>query len=367
MDVLATTDFPDWRTKNVVQSDGKGSLLMIPREGGSMVRLYVDLGEVDAATDVRSTSVDRLTSIANDILHPYSIDVKSVAWSSVYEVGQRLTDRFDDGSDDEPGRSPRVFIAGDACHTHSAKAGQGMNVSMQDAFNLGWKLAAVLEGRSDAALLDTYSAERQSVAQDLIDFDRFWSAFIAKPTTDPTHPERGGVTAEQMRTEFARQGRYTAGLATRYRPSALTASGDHQMLAHGFEIGTRFHSAPVVRVADGKHLELGHAHRADGRWRLYAFGDATGAGLIDLAAWLSDSPDSPVRGDSLREVAIWITPSTCTRSSRAITMPSISAGSPRSSSRTPGRWPCRTGRRYGRWMPHATSSRRAASAERERS
>ena len=47
-------------------------------------------------------------------------------------------------------RLPRVFIAGDACHTHSAKAGQGMNVSMQDAFNLGWKLAAVLDGRADA-------------------------------------------------------------------------------------------------------------------------------------------------------------------------------------------------------------------------
>src|SRR5690606_24470443 len=48
MDVLATTDFPDWRTKNVVQSAGKGSLLMIPREGGNMVRCYVDLGEVAA-------------------------------------------------------------------------------------------------------------------------------------------------------------------------------------------------------------------------------------------------------------------------------------------------------------------------------
>lgn len=295
MDVLATTDFPDWRTKNVVQSAGKGSLLMIPREGGNMVRLYVDLGEVDAAADVRSTTVEQLTVVANDILHPYSIDVKSVAWSSVYEVGQRLTDRFDDGSDDEPDRAPRVFIAGDACHTHSAKAGQGMNVSMQDAFNLGWKLAAVLQGRSDAALLGTYSAERQSVAQDLIDFDRFWSAFIAQPTTDPAHPERGGVTAEQMRDEFARQGRYTAGLATKYQPSVLTGSGEYQSLAQGFELGTRFHSAPVVRVADGKHMELGHAHRADGRWRLYAFGDATGAGLIDLAAWLSDSPASPLR------------------------------------------------------------------------
>ena len=295
MDVLATTDFPDWRTKNVVQSAGKGSLLMIPREGGNMVRLYVDLGEMDAGSDFRSTSVDQLTAIANGILHPYSIDVKSVAWSSVYEVGQRLTDRFDDGSDDEPDREPRVFIAGDACHTHSAKAGQGMNVSMQDAFNLGWKLAAVLEGRSDAALLATYSAERQSVAKDLIDFDRFWSAFIAQPTTDPAHPERGGVTAEQMRAEFERQGRYTAGLATKYRPSALTGSDEHQDLARGFEIGTRFHSAPVVRVADGKHLELGHAHRADGRWRLYVFGDESGEGLIELATWLTDSPGSPAR------------------------------------------------------------------------
>ena len=88
---------------------------------------------------------------------------------------------------------PRVFIAGDACHTHSAKAGQGMNVSMQDAFNLGWKLAAVLQGRSDPALLATYSAERQPVARELIDFDREWSAMLAAPPRDPEHPERGGV------------------------------------------------------------------------------------------------------------------------------------------------------------------------------
>jgi len=149
MDVLATTNFPDWRTKNVVQSAGKGSLLMIPREGGNMVRCYVDLGEVAAGDEqVRRTTVDRLIDVANSILHPYTIDVQEVAWSSVYEVGQRITDQFDDVPAEErvERRTPRVFIAGDACHTHSAKAGQGMNVSMQDAFNLGWKLAAVLGG-----------------------------------------------------------------------------------------------------------------------------------------------------------------------------------------------------------------------------
>lgn len=295
MDVLANTDFPDWRTKNVIQSAGKGSLLMIPREGGNLVRLYVDLGEVPAGNqEIRKTGVEQLTAVANSILHPYSIDVRSVAWSSVYEVGQRVTDRFDDVPDgDTTGRLPHVFIAGDACHTHSAKAGQGMNVSMMDTFNLGWKLAAVLRGWSDASLLHSYSAERQTVAQNLIDFDREWSAFIAQPTVDPEHPELGGVTPEEMRDQFARQGRYTAGLATRYTRSALTGGDEYQSLATGFEIGTRFHSAPVVRVADARRLELGHAHRADGRWRIYAFGDAGGSALLEFAHWLSESPSAP--------------------------------------------------------------------------
>ena len=296
MDVLATTDFPDWRTKNVVQSAGKGSLLMIPREGGNMVRCYVDLGQVPAGDqEVRRTSVERLITVANSILHPYSLDVRSVAWSSVYEVGQRITDQFDDVPDDErTSRTPRVFIAGDACHTHSAKAGQGMNVSMQDAFNLGWKLAAVLEGRSDATLLHTYSAERHAIAQDLIDFDKFWSAFIAQPTLDPAHPELGGITAEAMQAEFTRQGRYTAGLATKYAPSVLTDGGERQALAPGFEIGARFHSAPVIRLADARSMQLGHTQRADGRWRVFAFGAEDATTLVDLAEWLGTSEESPV-------------------------------------------------------------------------
>jgi phenol 2-monooxygenase len=297
MDVLAVTDFPDWRTKNVVQSAGKGSLLMIPREGGNMVRCYVDLGTVPAGDKtIRDTTVEHITAVASAILHPYRIDVRSVAWSSVYEVGQRLADRFDDLSADAPaGASARVFLAGDACHTHSAKAGQGMNVSMQDAFNLGWKLAAVLQGRSGEGLLRTYSEERHAVAHDLIEFDKFWSAFIAQPALDPAHPERGGVATVDMQAEFARQGRYTAGLATMYTPSVLTGTGEHQAAASGFAIGTRFHSAPVQRVADARRTQLGHTHLADGRWRLYAFADAAGTGLGAFARWLTDAAGSPIR------------------------------------------------------------------------
>ena len=62
-------------------------------------------------------------------------------------------------------------------------------------------------------------------------------------------------------------------MATRYAPSAITAGPEHQSLAGGFPVGMRFHSAPVVRLADAKPVQLGHAARADGAWRLYLFAD----------------------------------------------------------------------------------------------
>ena len=93
-----------------------------------------------------------------------------------------------------------------------------------------------------------------------------------------------------------KSGRYTAGVATRYAPTTvLTAEATYQDLAKGFTIGMRFHSAPVVRLADAKPMHLGHAARADGAWRLYAFADASGKRLHELTAFLAESPNSPVR------------------------------------------------------------------------
>jgi phenol 2-monooxygenase len=303
MDILAVTDFPDIRLKAAIQSGSRGNILVIPREGGYLVRLYVDLGEVDPndRAAVRGMQPDQVIAIARRVLHPYTLDVKEIAWFSIYEVGQRLTDKFDDVPAELVGaRAPRVFIAGDACHTHSAKAGQGMNVSMQDTFNLGWKLAAVLEGRSPESLLHSYSAERQAIAHELIDFDKQWSAIMASPAKDPANPAAGGVDPAELQEYFVRWGRYTAGVATRYAPSSLTGAATHQHLAKGFTIGMRFHSASVIRLADAKPVQLGHAARADGRWRLYAFADAAGPGdpasrLRALCEHLEHSPDSPVR------------------------------------------------------------------------
>jgi 2-polyprenyl-6-methoxyphenol hydroxylase-like FAD-dependent oxidoreductase len=298
MDVLAVTDFPDIRLKSLIQSASDGSIIVIPREGGYLVRLYVELTNLDAGERVanRNITSDDLIAKARRILHPHTLEVKEVAWWSVYEIGQRLTDKFDDVPAQEVGaRLPRVFIAGDACHTHSPKAGQGMNVSMQDAFNLGWKLASVLRRRSAPQLLHSYSAERQAVAKELIDFDREWAEILASAKGD-----NKGADAAETQDYFVRHGRYTAGTATRYRPSLLTAEAGHQHLAKGLVIGTRFHSAPVIRLADAKPVHLGHVAEADGRFRIFVFtgrGDpaAANAPVRSLCDFLSESSKSPVK------------------------------------------------------------------------
>ncbi|WP_020497487.1 FAD-dependent monooxygenase [Sciscionella marina] len=295
LDVLAITDFPDIRLKSAINSE-YGSILIIPREGGYLVRLYIELDNDRDGEMLRNRTVTprKLTAVANRILHPYSIDVKQVGWWSVYEVSQRLCDRFDDIAGGEFDTcQPRVFLAGDACHTHSAKAGQGMNVSIADAWNLGWKLATVLRGTSRPELLQTYSPERQAVAQELIDFDRTFAAMFASHSGQSETP-----SSARFQEYFREQGRFTAGVGVRYGPSLLTARPTHQHLAQGFQLGTRFHSAPVVRLADAKPMQLGHAARADGAWRLYMFADQARPDRPDsclrrMAATLA-SPHSPI-------------------------------------------------------------------------
>lgn len=91
--------------------------------------------------------------------HLAAEDVTEVLWASDFRPRAALADRF---------RAGRVFLAGDAAHVHSPAGGQGLNTSVQDAYNLGWKLAAVLSDGADASLLDSYEGERRAVAADVL-------------------------------------------------------------------------------------------------------------------------------------------------------------------------------------------------------
>lgn len=109
---------------------------IIPREGGSLVRFYIQL---PVGTVVKEVKLKDLHNQARQIFQPYNMEFAETVWWSAYAIGQRLADNFS--------KDNRIFLTGDACHTHSPKAGQGMNVSLQDGFNIGWKLAAVLQRR----------------------------------------------------------------------------------------------------------------------------------------------------------------------------------------------------------------------------
>ncbi|RFU31377.1 hypothetical protein B7463_g4966, partial [Scytalidium lignicola] len=282
MDVYPQTNFPDIRKKVAIKSK-KGTLMIIPREGGSLARFYIELPH---GTVAKSVTLEELHETAKRVFSPYTMNFAGTLWWSAYSIGQRVADNFS--------KDNRVFLTGDACHTHSPKAGQGMNVSLQDGYNIGWKLAGVLKNRFGPAILKTYDLERSLVAANLIAFDRsFMKMFAAKVGEN-------GVSEDYFSQQFIKSGRYTAGLTSTYQESQITAAqSSKQHLAKNLIVGMRFPSAQVVRFCDVRAMQLVRALPSDGRWRLVIFaGDisvpAFARRLEKLAQYL-DSDDSPVR------------------------------------------------------------------------
>ncbi len=103
-------------------------------------------------------SVAGLDAMVRERTGRTDLRVHAVSWASAYRMNARLADRYRDG---------RTFLAGDAAHAHPPTGGQGLNTSVQDAYNLGWKLAAVLTG-APAALLDSYEEERRPIAAGML-------------------------------------------------------------------------------------------------------------------------------------------------------------------------------------------------------
>lgn len=204
--------------------------------------------------------------VAKKTFKPYNIDhVGEVEWWTIYIIGQRVASRFS--------VNERVFIAGDACHTHSPKAGQGMNASMNDSHNLVWKLTHVLRGNADMSLLKTYEFERRKYAQDLIDFDKTWSALCSrKPQTEEN---QDGISNEDFMKVFQMFGEFSSGTGVHYAPSTITNT-TYQSLAPNQLIGTRILPQVFIRVADARPYEIQDLLPADTKFKVLVFaGDTT--------------------------------------------------------------------------------------------
>ena len=286
MDVLANTDFPDSRTKCAIKSEA-GNILHIPREGGYLSSACTSTSARWPDDDdhrVRQTPIEEIIRKANEILHPYSIDVKQVAWHSVYEVGHRLTDQFDDVAVDEVGtRTPRVFIAGRRL-PHAQRQGRPGHERL-DAGRLQPRLEARARahGPQPRVPAATYSAERQVIAQNLIDFDREWSSLMARK------PEEIAEPVGRSRTSTC-DGRVPVGVHDAVRPvDDHRRTADHQSLATGFPIGKRFKSARWSGCATATSCTSATTPRPTGggaSTRSPTAGRRRASALADWADWL---------------------------------------------------------------------------------
>lgn len=125
-----------------------------PLAGTELFQIQAPISPEDEA----ELSVEALQQRITERTGRSDIEVQSVSWASAYTMNARLAGRY---------RVGRAFLVGDAAHIHPPTGGQGLNTSVQDAYNLGWKLAAVLGG-APARLLDSYEEERRPVAEEML-------------------------------------------------------------------------------------------------------------------------------------------------------------------------------------------------------
>jgi 2-polyprenyl-6-methoxyphenol hydroxylase-like FAD-dependent oxidoreductase len=155
------------------QTDGKTDdlLVCIPLPGRNRYRMSMfvppelatepagDAGEVPHGLNGGPAPELRHIQAVLDRLAPEPAHASQLRWSSVFRISHRIVDRY---------RRGRVFVAGDAAHIHPPTGAQGMNTGIQDAWNLGWKLALAVQGTASAGLLDSYDAERRPVGQEVV-------------------------------------------------------------------------------------------------------------------------------------------------------------------------------------------------------
>lgn len=261
--------------------------MVIPRERG-MVRFYVQLGEdVDPAT--RKDPASHTLAAARRILEPYKFDYRMCHWSTIYEIQQKLATRFTDFDE-------HAFLLGDAVHTHSPKAGMGLNISLQEGYNLGWKLAAVVRGEAKACLLSTYQEERRPIAKFLVDFDRDFQQFFHAPLRGKTIEDYRAELIEAVNVEHSD----LSGTSACYQNDNVERSGRNcAALLTGLTIGRRIPDADVINQADGGMTSIHELLRSNGKWRLLVFpGDLKGVSTAQRFAQLGlalQSASSPLQ------------------------------------------------------------------------
>jgi 2-polyprenyl-6-methoxyphenol hydroxylase-like FAD-dependent oxidoreductase len=252
-----------------VDLDESDFLAVFGIDNGGRARLIGTVREEREAGNTPGVAL-QFSDVSERILAQMGLIIRKVNWFSTYHVHHRFAQQF---------RFGRAFLAGDAAHVHSPVGAQGMNTGIGDAINLAWKLAAVLEGRAGAGLLDSYDAERKAFARRLVaTTDRMFtmatsSSGLAQLGRTRMMPLAARVLAH-VETGRAYLFRVMSQTLLNYRGSPLSAGSRHGAVRSGDRL-------PWVRTAAGDN----YAGLDVIEWQVHAYGDA-GDALVRCCAQL---------------------------------------------------------------------------------
>ncbi|TVY30425.1 Phenol hydroxylase [Lachnellula hyalina] len=215
IDGIVESDVPKSRVYGAFESPTHGNVLWAALDHGATrigfaftaerQKGYPDFNEAAAVTE------------AIESVKPFKLKFKQVDWFTVYSVGQRVAKEFF--------TKDCIFLAGDACHTHSSGAAQGMNTGMHDAVNLAWKLSIVLHGLAPSSLLSTYESERLPNVQKLINYDKDISRLMTMQLPADWSGDPNADPNEILGTVMEEASTFTSGLSIAFDSNNVNVPG----------------------------------------------------------------------------------------------------------------------------------------------
>ncbi|KAJ5653998.1 hypothetical protein N7490_001001 [Penicillium lividum] len=240
-----------------IESKNHGNVLWVQLDHG-VKRIGFAMTEEMLAKYGDHLTEEQAVAEAVKSMEPFTLEVEKVEWWTLYSINQRVADNFF--------AKDRLLLAGDACHTHSSGAAQGMNTGVHDAVNLAWKLGGVVKGWYSPEVLQTYEDERRPAAQYLIELDKAFSATISG--TVPDVYKNSALDANELFTKiFDDTILFNLGLGINYEENIINKTPLTGMISAGRRGPDALVFSPGSRVP----VRLHHLTRNTGQWNILVF------------------------------------------------------------------------------------------------
>ncbi|KAK9425224.1 putative 2,4-dichlorophenol 6-monooxygenase [Seiridium unicorne] len=293
IDGIVETDMPFNRAYGAIESKTHGNVLWAPLDHGA-TRIGYAYSDAIAAKYPEGVTQEVAEKEAIGSMRPFNVKFKEIHWWTLYNIGQRVArDLF---------VKERIFLCGDAAHTHSSGAAQGLNTGIHDAVNLAWKLALQVRGLTQPDVLQTYSTERISAVRRLINYDRDISTLMSYKWPSWY---KGDVNADPhlvLGEIFEEAASFNTGLGISYASNVLNQSSTAYM---NVVSGARPPDVPLVNLGTNEQTRLQRITRNFGHFWVVVFTgnvDSTRESLLKLKEFLQGNQKLVVH-----EAIKWVT------------------------------------------------------------